>query len=112
MVNFDSYVDMMQQYRRALCVIFCSKPNPVSVRDGSLKLLVTVYLMFTMLTFVIDFFGVWNSLHNIPHCFRRLFACVTENPFVIRLYRCSDIDISVNNSMTFPNVSINISRNM
>ena len=62
-VNFDSNVDMMQQYRRALCVIFISNWNSAVVRDGCIKPFVTLYLKFTTLTFVTDFFGVWHSFH-------------------------------------------------
>ena len=62
LLNFDSNVDLLQQYRRALCVIFNSKLNPASVREGTIKLFVTVYLILTMLKVVVSDIAYTNFL--------------------------------------------------
>jgi hypothetical protein len=51
-----------------LSFLFPSKIQ--SVREDSIKLFVTPYLIFPMLTFVIDLFGVLDRLHNFPCLFQ------------------------------------------
>jgi hypothetical protein len=70
MVNLDSYIDKVRQYGRALAFIFNSKPNPVSVRDGTIRLFVRGQILFTIMAFVIELSSVWHGfLFILDNCF-------------------------------------------